>query len=145
MPRKRKRRPRVDDTMRRNVVITQVAPSIRFAVNEPKSPDPDIEARQWLELRGRATEPLRDVRDVVFHLWPDRDFRIGPARPVAVAHITRVRPNIEVIASCRPSDFEWLWSMALTGHLCHGYISFAKPHYGSSKVFSMSFSRDAEE
>ena len=65
MPRKRKRRSRVDDTMRRNVVITQVAPSIRFAVEEPKGPDPDIEARQWLELRGRATEPLRDVRDVV--------------------------------------------------------------------------------
>src|SRR5688572_28018131 len=144
MPR-RKRRSRVDDTMQRNVVITQVSPSIRFAVDEPKSPDPDIEGRQWLELRGQATEPLRDVREVVFHLWPEKDFRVGPARPVGVAHITSVRPRIEVIGSCRYSDFEYLWSMALTGYLCHAYISFSKPHYGSAKVFSMSFSRELEE
>ena len=70
---------------------------------------------------------------------------VGPARPVGVAHITSVRPRIEVIGSCRYSDFEYLWSMALTGYLCHAYISFSKPHYGASKVFSMSFSREAEE
>ena len=145
MPRKRKRRSRVDETMQRNIVITSVAPSLRFTVEEPKSPDPDIEGRQWLELRGQATEPLRDVQEVVFHLWPEKDFRVGPARPVGVAHITSVRPRIEVIGSCRYSDFEYLWSMALTGYLCHAYISFSKPHYGSAKVFSMSFSNEPEE
>jgi hypothetical protein len=118
---------------------------VGFVVEEPKSRDPDIKAHVGLELRGRITEPLRDVRDVVFHLWPDANFRVGPARPVAVAHITRVRPHIEVIASCRPADFEYVWSLAVTGYLCHANMSFTKPHYGSAKVLWMSFSREMEE
>lgn len=62
------------------------------------------------------SEPLRDVREVIFHLWPDANFRVGPACPVAVAHITRVGPHIEVIARCRPVDFEYLWAIAVTGY-----------------------------
>jgi hypothetical protein len=33
---------RVDETIQRNIVITSVAPSVRFTVQEPKSSDPDI-------------------------------------------------------------------------------------------------------
>ena len=107
--------------------------------------DPKPDSHCGLEIRGTMSAPIRDVREVRFNLWVDADYRVGPNRPAYVGYITQTRPEVAVIASCRPGDFEYLWSMALTGYLCHAYISFSKPHYGSAKVFSMSFSREAEE
>jgi hypothetical protein len=34
-------------------------------------------------------------------LWADPDKRVGPARPVAVAHITAIRPAVDVITPTR--------------------------------------------
>jgi hypothetical protein len=46
-------------------------------------------------------EPIRDVHDVAFHLWADPDKRVGPARRVAVAHITAIRPAVDIITPTR--------------------------------------------
>jgi hypothetical protein len=85
------------------------------------------------------------VHEVKFNIWADADYRIGPNRPAYVGYITRTRPEVEVIASCRPADFEYLWSLALSGQLKHACMTFAKPHYGSASVSYMSFSNELEE
>jgi hypothetical protein len=145
MPKKRWRRSRRDETMRRNAVISSIAPRVSVSVKGAKDPEPEIQGRPWLELRGQITEPIRDAQDVVFKLWPDPDRRVGPARPVAVGHITRIRPQVEVIASCAPAEFTYIWSLALSGHLTHAYMSYTKPHYNEASVLYMSFSNELEE
>lgn len=37
-----------------------------------------------LELRGTMNEPIRDVREVTFSLWVDREYEVGPNRPACV-------------------------------------------------------------
>ena len=145
MPKKRRGKSRRDETMQRNAVISSLAPRVSFSVKGEKDPEPEIEGRPWLELRGQLTEPIRDVQDVVLKLWADPDKRVGPARPVAVGYITGIRPQVEVIASCAPTEFAYIWSLALSGHLTHAYMYFTKPHYNSASVLSMSFSNELEE
>jgi hypothetical protein len=89
--------------------------------------------------------PVRDVQDVTFSLWAARDYQVGPKRPAYVGFITRIRPKVDVIADCRPNDFEYLWSLALSGQLKHAYMSFTKPHYSSASVSSMAFSNEPED
>jgi hypothetical protein len=131
--------------MQRNALISAVAPRVSIHVKRPKDPEPEIEGRPWLELRGQLTEPVRDTLDVVIKVWADPDKRVGPARPVAVAHIMSVKPEVEVIGSCAPSEFDYIWSLALSGRLTHAYMSFTKPHYGSASVLYISFSSELEE
>jgi hypothetical protein len=118
---------------------------MRFSVRGANEQEPEVEGRPWLELRGTLVEPIRDVRDVVFKLWSDPDQRVGPARPAAVGYIMGIRPAVDVAASCTPGDFNYLWSLALSGHLTHAYMSFTKPHYNSASVLSLSFSNELEE
>ena len=90
-------------------------------------------------------EPIHDVRDVTFRLWVDREYQIGPNRPAYVGYITQIRPEVGVIAGCRPEDFEYLWWLALSGQLTHAYVHFTKPRYSSASVVSMAFSNEPEE
>ena len=130
--------------MRRTADISSLAPRVSFSVKGEKDLEPEI-GRPWLELRGQLTEPIRDVRDVVFKLWADPDKRVGPARPVVVGYITGIRPQVEVIASCTPGEFAYVWSLALSRHLTHAHMHFTKPHDNSASVLSMSFSNELEE
>lgn len=145
MPKKRPRKSTRPETMQRNAIISSFRPRMSFGVRGEKEPEPEIEGRAWLKLRGELIEPIRDVHEVVFSLWPDPDRRVGPARPVAVAHIVAVRPAVEVIANFIPADFHYIWSLALSGHLTYAYMNFTKPHYGSASVLSLSFSNEFEE
>lgn len=131
--------------MQRNAVISSFVPSMRLSVTGPNDPEPQIEGRPWLELRGALVEPIRGVQDVVFKLWSDPEKRVGPARPAAVGYINGIRPAVDVAASCTPADFNYIWSLALSGHLTHAYMSFTKPHYNSASVLNLSFSNELEE
>ena len=145
MVKKRRRKSTRPEMLHRNVLIRAFDPSLRFGVKGENDPEPEIECRPRLELRGKLIEPIRDTFDVVFRLWPDPDKRVGPNRPVSVAYITGIRPAVEVIANFAPADFSYLWSFALSGHLSHAYMVLTKPHYGSADVLSLSFSTEVEE
>ena len=65
---KKRRHCRVrDETMQRDVLIYAFFPRVSMRVNDPKTADPEIERRPWLELRGQMLEPIQNVRDVAFH------------------------------------------------------------------------------
>jgi hypothetical protein len=145
MPKPRRRRSKRPEAMRRNAAISSFTPRMHLGIRGPNDSEPEVEGRPWLELRGTLVEPIRDVKDVVFKLWPDPDKRLGPARPAAVGYINGIRPAVDVAASCTPADFDYIWSLALSGHLTHAYMSFTKPHYNSASVLSISFSNELEE
>jgi hypothetical protein len=114
-------------------------------MRDATKPDPEVDSHRGLALRGTMSTPIRDVHTVEFHLWLDENYQIGPNRPAYVGFITHTRPEVGIIASCRAVDFEYLWSLALSGQLTHASISFTKPHYGSASVSYMSFSNEPEE
>jgi hypothetical protein len=90
---------------------------VRFGVKGENDPEPEIECRPWLELRGKLMEPIRDTFDVVFKLWPDPNKRVGPARPASVGYVMGVRPTVEVAADFAPAHFDYLWSSLSRGTL----------------------------
>ena len=96
MTQKRRRRSTQPETMQRNAIISSFVPSMRLSVRGARDSEPEIDGRPWLELRGALVEPIRDVQDVVFKLWPDLDKRVGPARPAAVGYINGIRPAVDV-------------------------------------------------
>jgi hypothetical protein len=119
MPKPRRRNPKRRETMQRNAIISSFTPSMRLNVIGPNDLEPEIEGRPWLELRGTLVDPIRYVQDVVFKLWSDPEKRLGPARPAAVGYINGIRPTIDVAACCAPADFNYIWSLALSGpHSC---------------------------
>ncbi|HEY7291514.1 MAG TPA: hypothetical protein VH583_16875 [Vicinamibacterales bacterium] len=145
MAKKRRRKSTREETLSRNVVISSIRPRISLSMRDASGPDPEPNFHSGLELRGTMNEPIRDVHDVTFSLWLDRDHQIGPNRPAYVGFITQVRPAVGVIAGCRPADFDYLWSLALSGQLTHAYVHFTKPRYSSASVVSMAFSNEPEE
>ena len=145
MSKSRRHKSKRPETMQRNAVISSFTPRMRLSVKGPNGTEPEIDGRPWLELRGTLVEPIRDVQDVVFKLWSDPEKRIGPARPAAVGYINGVRPTVDVAARCAPADFNYIWSLALSGHLTHAYMFFTKPHYNSASVLNLSFSNELEE
>lgn len=44
-----------------------------------------------------------------------------------------------MIDSCAPTQFAYMWSLALPGRLTDAYVSFTKPHYGAASMRYMSF------
>jgi hypothetical protein len=107
--------------------------------------EPYIESKPWLELKGTASEPVRDVKDVVVSLYPEHKHVVGTARPAACGAIVGTRRELHFVLTWPHIDFDRLWAMALAGHLTYGYISFTKPHYGSGFIVSASFSNEGEE
>jgi hypothetical protein len=144
MPKTQRRKSLRPETIQRNAMISSFRARMAFSVRG-KEPDLEIEGRPSLELRGKLLEPIRDSEAIVIKLWPDPDKRVGPARPAAVAHIMRVRPEIEVLANFHPTDFNYVWTLALSGNLTNAYMNFTKPHYGSAEVLSLAFSNEVEE
>ena len=145
MVKKRRRKPKQNETLSCNVTISSIRSRVSLSMRDATGPDPEADSHCGLELRGTMSTPIRDVREVKFNLWVDADYRIGPNRPAYVGYITQIRPEVAVIASCRPRDFEYVWSLALSGLLAHAYMHFTKPHYNSASVLSMSFSTEPEE
>ena len=139
---KRNRRPEI---LNRTVEITSFGTSLRVGVDEPKDPEPEIEVKQWLELRGVLDEPVRQTSDVVLSLYPEARTKVGTARPPAVGAIIGVRSVVEAVVSLPHAEFDRLWSFALSGHLRHAWLAFTRPHYNRGLVLAVSFSSQREE
>src|SRR4029453_5270909 len=78
MARARRRKSKRPETMQRNAVISSFTPSIRLRIRGQNDPEPEIEGRPVLELRGTLVEPIRDVQNVVFQAV----VRFRPGSPV---------------------------------------------------------------
>lgn len=129
----------------RTVEIRSFRASVRLGIEGSRRPDPEIEAKPWLELIGTLEEPVRDVRDIRISLYPENKPTPGPARPPAVGAIIQTRPELSVVASFSHADFDRVWALALAGHLRHAYMAFTKPRYRTALVLSLSVSNVAEE
>jgi len=145
MAKKRRRKPKRPETMSCNVEISSIRPRVSLSMHDAEGPEPGVDSHCGLRLRGTMDMSIRGVRDMELRLWADWNHHIGPNRPAYIGYITHTRPEVSVIASCRPADFEYLWSLALSGELKFAYLSFTKPHYGSADVLDMAFSNEAEE
>ena len=115
----RKRRSRGPETLNRTVEISSFRTSLRVGVDEPRDPEPEIEVKPWLELRGTLDEPVRQIREVVLSLYPDARTKVGTARPPAVGAIIGVRSAVEAVITLPHAEFDRIWSFALSGHLKH--------------------------
>ena len=69
MPRKR-RSPGRPEMLSRNVAISSFRTSVRLGASHRRGEEPEIESQPWLELQGKATEPIRDVTDVKISRYP---------------------------------------------------------------------------
>ena len=144
MPKKPRRANR-QEILNRNVDITSVSTRLRVGVDEPREPEPEIEVKPWLELRGVLNEPLRKTSAVVFSVYADARTKVGTARPPATGAIIGARSAVEAVVSLPHAEFDRLWSFALSGHLKHGWFAFTKPHYNSGLVLAVSFLSEREE
>lgn len=129
----------------RDVEILSLRATVRLQAVHRRGEDPYVESQPWLELRGAATEPVRDVRDVVISMYPADTPQIGTARPASVGAIIQARPCLGFVLVWPHIDFDRVWALAMAGRLTHGHLYFTKPHYNSGLVVSASFSNEAEE
>jgi hypothetical protein len=61
--------------------------------------------------------PIRDVRDIEISLYPEDKLEVGTARPACVGSIIQIRPSVTAVVTFLHTDFDRLWSLALSGHL----------------------------
>jgi hypothetical protein len=67
--RKKRRKSNEPEMLSRNVEITGVSTTVRLNAVHHKGAEPYVESQPWLELRGRATEPVNGVTDVKISMW----------------------------------------------------------------------------
>jgi hypothetical protein len=128
----------------RNVEISSFDATVRLHVVHHKGDEPHIGSQPWLELRGTATEPIRDV-NVKISMFPKDKPETGTARPASVGAIIGARPELSVVLTWPQVDFDRVWALAVAGHLKYAHLYFTKPHYNSGLVVSASFSNELEE
>jgi len=142
MPKKRNRnRPEI---LARDVEFSSCRMSVGLRAVHQRGVEPYIESQPWLELKGTASEPVRDVKDIVISLYP-KDEVVGTSRPAACGAIVGTRPQLHFVLTWPHIDFDRVWAMAVAGHLRHAHIAFTKPHYGSGLVVNSYFSNEAAE
>jgi len=142
---KKRRKSGRPEMLRRNVEISSFSVRVRLDAVHRKGEAPYIEGEPWLDLRGTATEAVRDVRDVRISMYPRSTLQIGPARPSSVGSLIQVRPELSFVLTWPPVDFDRIWALALSGRLTHGSLYFTKPHYNTGLVVNASFSNEAEQ
>jgi hypothetical protein len=76
----------------RDVEISSLRATVRLDAVHRRGEDPYVESQPWLELRGAATQPVREVRDVVISTYPVDAPQIGTARPASVGAVIQARP-----------------------------------------------------
>jgi hypothetical protein len=141
-----RRRPRRrDEILTRTVEVSSCTTSVHLGVDQPRSCDPMIESRPWIEARGTADEPLCGGQEFLFSVHVDDDLRPGPLRPAAVGAIIQIRPQVTAVLGLPSADFDRLWSMAVTGRLRFVWFSSATPRYRKARIFSASFASEREE
>jgi hypothetical protein len=117
--RKTRRKTRRQELLTRSAEIVSFRASVRLRVQNPKEPEPEIEASPWLELHGTIDEPVRNVREVSINVYPDPRTTVDTARPPAVGAIVGARHRLELVISLPHADFDRIWVLALAGRLKH--------------------------
>ena len=143
--RKKRRTAGRPEMLRRNVVVSSVSMRVSQHAVHQRGCEPEIEGQPWLEIRGTLDEPVGGVPDIEFSLYPKEKVEVGSARPASVGAIIQVKPHVRAVVPFARSDFDGLWSFALSGQLKHAYLAFTKPRYGSGLVVNVSFSSEPEE
>ena len=98
-----------------------------------------------LAVQDEPVEAIRDVRDVVFSVYPKDKVVVGTARPASVASIIQIRPYVSVVSPLPHVDFDRMLSMALAGQVKYAFMFFTTPRYGRALVTNLSFSNEREE
>lgn len=96
-------------------------------------------------MRGKLSERVKGVDDVVISMFPEDKLVIGPKGPAPIGAIIGLKPEVSVVLSWTHMDFDRVLSIALAGQLKFAYLCFTKPQYGKSLVVSASFSNELEE
>jgi hypothetical protein len=143
--RRKKRQSNQPEMLWRHVEITSFSPTMRLHAIHHKGDEPYVEAEPWLELRGKALEPLKDVTEVRISMWARDDIQCGTARPASVGSVLGAKPELSFGLTWPRREFDQVWTLALSGHLKYARISFTEPHYNSGLVTSASFSNEIEE
>ena len=97
----------------RNVEISSFSATVRLAAVHHKGDEPYVDSQPWLELRGTATEPVRDVREVKISMLPKDALQVGTARPASVGAITQARPLLHAVLTWSHVDFDRVWALAM--------------------------------
>ena len=96
----KKRRSQRPELLSRNLEFSSHRVSVHLHAVHHKGVEPYIESKPWLELKGTANEPVRDVKDVVVSLYPEDKPVVGTARPAACGAIVGTRPKLKFRSSC---------------------------------------------
>jgi hypothetical protein len=144
MPKKRRRRKR-DELLSRFFTVSSVNESLSIHATEPEGLPPTIDSNAYLEVRGTVDEPLRDTTDLRILFFPKDTIEVGTARPASVGSMEVARSGMHGAVFITHREFDRMWAMSLAGQLRHGYLAFTKPHYRTSFIVSISFSREKEE
>jgi hypothetical protein len=141
----RKHKSERPEILSRNVAISSFSASVRLHAVHPRGEKPYVESQPWLELRGEATEMVRDVRSVKISMFPRDTQEVGTATPASVGAIIQVRPELDFVLTWPQVDFDRVWTLAISDRLTHAHLIFTKPYRNSGLVVNASFSTEAEE
>ena len=113
-PKRRKaRKTNKPEMLSRNVEIASFGAIVRIHAAHPRNEEPYIETQPWLELRGKATEPVKGVTDVKISLYPKDDMRVGTARPASCGAIIGAKPELHAAITWPQVEFDRVWTLAI--------------------------------
>lgn len=140
--RKSRRQPEI---LFRSIEIASFSARVRLRAEHPRGEEPYVDSGPWLELRGKATEPVRDVVEVTLSMYPRDEVTISTARPASIGALVRARPRLEFVLTWPQRGFDRVWALALSKNLNYAYLFFTPPRYNGALVVNASFSNELEE
>jgi hypothetical protein len=139
----KRRRRRQGEILSREVRIEAQASRMRFHPDDPG--DPISSSGPYLELCGRAAEPVGDVREFMICLHLDKSMGAPAAVPRSVGTILQAKPLVQAVIAAPSAFFDRTWILAAAGRLRYCNLTFDRPRHGKASVLSASFSDESEE
>jgi len=141
---KRKRLPRVENLVR-IAEVRSFNVSMSADITDAKSATPRRSSSARLVVRGVMDEAVKGTSEIRISVREAKDDNLGTTRPAVVGYVFGTKPEVNVVVTVEPKLFERAWSLALSGHLKHVWLSLTPPHYGNADVPSISFSNEPIE
>jgi len=129
----------------RNAGIASFSATVRIGAVHRRGEEPEIETQPWLELRGILEEPVKGTTEIRISNCPREPLIVGTARPASVGAIIGMKPEMSIVLTWSHTEFDRLWTLALSGQLKFAHFYFTAPRYGSGLVVNASFSNEREE
>jgi hypothetical protein len=145
MSRNKRRKRQAPEYLYRDVSISEARAWVSMGGQQEKDQEPQFHSIIAVELKGVLDEPIRGVQAIELSLHPRDDATPGKGPFPWIGLIHGIKPVIRGFVFIPHREFDWVWTLAVSGFLKHAQMHLTPPRFNKAHIFHLTLSTHPEE